>query len=76
MGIFGFFKDLKELLNINLEKKIPYGISDISEEFRKKEFSKENLKIIMISDYSQFLDNYTPIFAVNECNKEGMNIQL
>ena len=30
----------------------------------------------MITDFSEFLDNYTPIFAVNECNKEGMNIQL
>lgn len=78
MGLINFFKDLKELLSINTDKQvhIPYGISDIGEEFRKKEFSKDNVKIIMISEYSQFLDNYTPIFAVNECNKEGMDIQL
>lgn len=78
MGLTNFFKDLKELLSINTNKQvnIPYGISDIGKEFRKKDFSKESLKIIMISEYSQFLDNYTPIFAVNECNKEGMDIQL
>ena len=78
MGLINFFKDLKELLSINTDKQvhIPYGISDIGEEFRKKEFSKDNVKIIMISEYSQFLDNYTPIFAVNECYKEGMELQL
>ena len=78
MGLINFFKDLKELLSINTDKQvhIPYGISDIGEEFRKKEFSKDNVKIIMISEYSQFLDNSTPIFAVNKCNKEGMDIQL
>ena len=39
-------------------------------------FSTDKIKILMITDFSEFLDNYTPIFAVHECNKEGMNIQL
>lgn len=78
MGLTNFFKDLKELLSINTDKHvpIPYGISDIGEEYRKKEFSKDKIRILMITDFSEFLDNYTAIFAVNECNKENMNIQL
>lgn len=78
MGLIDFLKDLKELLCINIDKQvyIPYGVPDINQELRKKEFSKDKLKIILISEYSQFLDNYTPIITVNECNKEGMDIQL
>ena len=76
MGLINFFKDLKELLFINTRVCITDGINDIGDELRKKEFSKDKLKIVMISEYSQFLDNSTPIFAVNKCNKEGMDIQL
>ena len=78
MGLTNFLKDLKELLSINTDKHvhIPYGISDIGEEYRKKEFSKDKIRILMITDFSEFLDNYTAIFAVNECNKENMDIQL
>lgn len=52
------------------------GISDISEEFKKKEFSKDELKIVMISRFCPQKDPYTLINAVNELNKEGLNIEL
>lgn len=78
MGLIEFIKDLWEITHLNTDKKvnIPCGVSDIPEEYRKKEFSTDKIRILMIADFSEFLDNYTPIFAVNECNKEGMNIQL
>lgn len=78
MGLIKFIRDLWEITHLNTDKKvnIPYGLSDITDELRKKEFSADKIKILMITDFSEFLDNYTPIFAVNECNKEGMNIQL
>ena len=52
------------------------GISDISEEYRKKEFSKDELKIVMISRFCPQKDPYTLIFAVHELIKEGYNIKL
>lgn len=78
MGLIEFIKDLWEISHLNIDKKIsiPYGISDIEDIYRKKEFAKDKIRILMITDFSEFLDNYTPIFAVNECNKEEMNIQL
>lgn len=78
MGLIKFIRDLWEITYLNTDKKvnIPYGLSDITEEYRKKEFSTDKIRILMITDFSEFLDNYTPIFAVNECNKEEMNIQL
>lgn len=78
MNLIKFVKDLWKLTHLNVDKKvhIPYGVSDIDEQFKKKEFSKDKIKILMITDFSEFLDNYTAIFAVNECNKENMDIQL
>ena len=78
MGLIKFIRDLWEITHLNTDKKvnIPYGLSDITDEYRKKEFSSDKIRILMITDFSEFFDNYTPIFAVNECNKEGMNIQL
>lgn len=52
------------------------GISDISEEFKKKEFSKDELKIVMISRFCPQKDPYTLIDAVGELIKEGYNIKL
>ncbi len=52
------------------------GISDITEEHRKKEFSKDELKIVMISRFCPQKDPYTLIFAVHELIKEGYNIKL
>lgn len=52
------------------------GISDISEEYRKTEFSKDELKIVMISRFCKQKDPYTLIFAVHELVKEGYNIKL
>ena len=52
------------------------GISDISEEYRKNEFSKDELKIVMISRFCPQKDPYTLIFAVHELVKEGYDIKL
>lgn len=52
------------------------GISDISEEYKKTEFSKDELKIVMISRFCKQKDPYTLIFAVHELVKEGYNIKL
>lgn len=52
------------------------GIGDIPDEYRKKEFSKDKLKIVMISRFCQQKDPYTLINAVNQLNKEGLNIEL
>ncbi len=78
MGLIKFIRDLWEITHLNIDKKIniPYGVSDIDDIYKKKEFSTDKIRILMITDFSKFLDNYTPIFAVNECNKEEMNIQL
>ena len=52
------------------------GISDIPEEYKKTEFSKDELKIVMISRFCPQKDPYTLIFAVHELVKEGYNIRL
>lgn len=52
------------------------GISDIAEEFKKKDFSKDELKIVMVSRFCPQKDPYTLIFAVHELIKEGYNIKL
>ena len=52
------------------------GISDISEEYKKTGFSKDELKIVMISRFCPQKDPYTLIFAVHELVKEGYNIKL
>lgn len=52
------------------------GISDISDEFKKKEFSKDKLKIVMISRFCPQKDPYTLIKAVDQLNKERLNIEL
>lgn len=52
------------------------GISDISDEYKKRDFSKDELKIVMISRFCKQKDPYTLIFAVHELNKEGYNIKL
>ena len=52
------------------------GISDIDEEYRKKEFSTDKLKCVMISRFCPQKDPYTLIKSINELNQEGLNIQL
>ena len=52
------------------------GISDIPDEFKKKEFSKDKLKIVMISRFCPQKDPYTLINAVNQLNKERLNVEL
>lgn len=63
------------------------GISDISEEYRKKYLpmpiygeervsEKDELKIVMITRFCPQKDPYTLIFAVHELVKEGYNIKL
>ena len=52
------------------------GISDIPEEYKKKEFSKNELKFVMISRFCEQKDPYTLIFAIHELIKEGYNIKL
>ena len=52
------------------------GISDIDDDYKKKEFSTDKLKIVMISRFCPQKDPYTLINAVNELNQEGLNIQL
>lgn len=52
------------------------GISDIDEEYKKKEFSTDKLKCVMISRFCPQKDPYTLIKAISELNNEGLNIQL
>lgn len=52
------------------------GISDISEEYRKQEFSKDKLKIVMVTRFAWPKNPNDLIIAVNELNKEGLNIEL
>ena len=52
------------------------GISDIEDEYKKNEFSNDELKIVMISRFCPQKDPYTLIFAVQELIKEGYNIKL
>lgn len=52
------------------------GLDDIGDEYRKKDFSTDKLKIVMISRFCPQKDPYTLIKAINELNQEGLNIQL
>jgi len=52
------------------------GISDIPDKYKKTDFSKDELKIVMISRFCPQKDPYTLIFAVHELNKEKYNIKL
>ena len=52
------------------------GISDIPEEYIKRDFSKEELKIVMIARFANPKDPYTLIIAVHELTKEGYNVKL
>lgn len=52
------------------------GISDIPDEYKKKEISKDKFKIVMISRFCPQKDPYTLINAVNQLNKEGLNVEL
>lgn len=52
------------------------GISDIPFEYRKTNFSKDELKLVMISRFCRQKDPYTLISAVHELTKEGYNIKL
>ena len=68
LKVMPFFKN--KLITIH------HGISDISDEFKKKEFSKDKLKIVMVSRFCPQKDPYTLISAVSELNNEGLNIEL
>ncbi len=57
-------------------KTIHNGIADIEDGYKKKAFSDDCIKIIMVSRFCPQKDPYTLIKAVHECNKEGMNIKL
>lgn len=52
------------------------GISDIPDEYKKEEFSKDKLKIVMISRFCPQKDPYTLIETVKQSNTEGLNISL
>ena len=68
LNVMPFFKD--KLVTVH------NGISDIEEEFKKKDFSKDELKIVMISRFCPQKDPYTLISAVAQLIKEGYNIKL
>lgn len=52
------------------------GISDVEDKFKKKEFSKDELKIFMVARFCPQKDPYTLIKAVGELNNEGLNVKL
>lgn len=52
------------------------GISDIPDDLKKCDFSNDELKIVMIARFCPQKDPYTLISAVNEVNKEGLNVKL
>lgn len=52
------------------------GIADIPAEYRKREFSKDELKLVMISRFCPQKDPYTLIMAVSELRKDGIPIKL
>ena len=75
MGLIKFIKVLWRCFSANKTKNTSFVLSDITE-YHRKSFSSHKIKILMITDFSELSDNYTPILAVNKCNKQGMNIQL
>ena len=52
------------------------GISDISEKYKKTDFSKSELNIVMISRFCPQKDPYTLISAVHDLNRDGYNVKL
>ena len=79
MGLISFFKDIFATDYTVDNSKVyftPFGISDIDESFRKKEFSTDKLKILSIVEINKHTDIYSLIYAVNQCNLESMNIEL
>ncbi len=52
------------------------GISDMKDEYKKQDYSKDDLKITMIARYCPQKDPYTLIQAVGELNNEGYNVKL
>ena len=79
MSILSFFKDIfSKDYTIDNSKVIftPFGISDIDESLRKKEFSTDKLKVLSIVEINKHTDIYSLIYAINQCNLEGMNIEL
>lgn len=52
------------------------GISDIENKYIKKDFSKEELKIVLIARFSWPKDPYLLLEAVNSLINEGLNIKL
>ena len=52
------------------------GISDIDDKYRKKNFSEDKLKLVMISRFCAQKDPYTLIEAVRQLNQEGYYIEL
>ncbi len=63
-----FFKD--KMITIH------NGISNISDKYTKNEFSKKELKIVMISRFCPQKDPYTLISAVHKVNCEGFPVKL
>lgn len=79
MGLISFFKDIfSDACTVNNSNVYftPFGISDVDENLRKKEFSIDKLKILSIVEINKYTDIYSLIYAVNQCNLEGMNIEL
>lgn len=68
LKVMPFFKD--KLIMIH------NGISDISIEFHKKNFSKNQLKVVMITRFSWPKNPNDLIIAVKELNDEGLDIKL
>lgn len=52
------------------------GISDIEEKYRKKEFSKDKLKVVMITRFSWPKNPYDLINVISDLNNEGLNIEF
>lgn len=79
MGIISFLKD-KFSPDYPVDSSevylTPFGIPDIDENLRKKEFSKDKLKILSIVEINKYTDIYLLIYAINQCNLEGMNIEF
>ena len=79
MGLISFFKDIFSTDYTVDNSKVyftPFGISDVDESLRKKEFSTDKLKVLSIVEINKHTDIYSLIYAVNLCNMEGMNIEL
>ena len=79
MGLISFFKDIFSNNYAIDNSKVyftPFGISDIDESLRKKEFSTDKLKVLSIVEVNKHTDIYSLIYAVNQCNLEGMNIEF